>query len=231
VVPPRPVVAHPDQRREHAEVRNLRRDPRLSIVAESGTRGDIRGIAVRGRAAFLADSPERRALVTRLLDKYHPDLERLWGGRAMPPNRAMFGAVPEHVHTWGLGCVPTTVTAKQLLEKTYAAFNARDVDGALAAMHPEVDWPNGLEGGRVHGRRAVREYWVRQWGLIDPRVEPRAFSMEADGRVAVDVRQVVRDRAGTLLKDQMVQHVFRLEDDLILAMEIRVEAGPIRTSA
>jgi hypothetical protein len=72
-------------------------------VAESGTRGDIRGVAVRGRAEFLPDSPDRRALAGRLLDKYHPHLERLWGGRAMPPNRVMFRAVPEQVHVWGLG--------------------------------------------------------------------------------------------------------------------------------
>ena len=85
-----------------------------------------------------------------------------------------------------------------LLERTYAAFNARDIDGALAAMHPDVDWPNGMEGGRVHGHRAVREYWTRQWGLIDPRVEPRGFATEADGRIAVDVHQVVRDRAGAI---------------------------------
>lgn len=85
------------------KVRNLRRDPRLHIVAESGTRGDIKGVSVRGRAQFLPDSDERRALATRLLDKYHPHLERLWGGRAMPPNRVMFRVTPEQVHAWGLG--------------------------------------------------------------------------------------------------------------------------------
>jgi PPOX class probable F420-dependent enzyme len=86
------------------KVRNLRRDPRLHIVAESGTRGDdIKGVAVRGRAEFLGDSPERRALATRLLDKYHPHLEKYWSGRAMPANRVMFRVTPEHVHTWGLG--------------------------------------------------------------------------------------------------------------------------------
>jgi len=85
------------------KVRNLRRDPRLHIVAESGTRGDIKGVSVRGLARFLPDSPERGALATRLLDKYHPHLERLWSGRAMPPNRVMFRVTPEHVHTWGLG--------------------------------------------------------------------------------------------------------------------------------
>jgi PPOX class probable F420-dependent enzyme len=85
------------------KVRNLRRDPRLHIVAESGTRGDIKGVSVRGRAEFLPDSAERRTLATRLLDKYHPHLERLWSGRAMPATRVMFRVVPEQVHSWGLG--------------------------------------------------------------------------------------------------------------------------------
>lgn len=85
------------------KVRNLRRDPRLHIVAESGTRGDIQGVALRGRGEFLPDSAQRGALATRLLDKYHPHLERLWGGRSMPPDRVMFRVVPEHVHLWGLG--------------------------------------------------------------------------------------------------------------------------------
>jgi len=112
-------------------------------------------------------------------------------------------------------------TPEALVERTYAAFNARDVDAVLAMMHADVDWPNGMEGGRVHGHRTVREYWTRQWGLIDPRVEPRGFTTEADGRVAVAVRQVVRDRAGALLKDEMVRHVYRIEDGLIRSMEIR----------
>ena len=85
------------------KVRNLRRDPRLHIVAESGARGDdIKGVAVRGRAQFLPESAERRALATRLLDKYHPHLERFWSGRAMPANRVMFRVTPAQVHTWGL---------------------------------------------------------------------------------------------------------------------------------
>jgi ketosteroid isomerase-like protein len=115
------------------------------------------------------------------------------------------------------------------LAAVYAAFNARDVDRALAALHPDVDWPNGFEGGRVHGRAAVREYWRRQWELIDPRVEPRGFSTEADGRVAVDVRQVVHDRAGVLLKDEMVQHVYRIDDGLVRSMELR--SAPVRPAA
>lgn len=85
------------------KVHNLRRDPRLHLVAESGARGDdIKGVALRGRAQFLGDTPERRALATRFLDKYHPHLEAYWGGRAMPADRVMFRVVPQQVRTWGL---------------------------------------------------------------------------------------------------------------------------------
>ena len=86
-----------------AKVRNLQRDPRVCVVAEAGPRRDIRGVTVRGRAGFLADGPERRALVERFHAKYDPDLARLWGGTAMPANRVMFRIVPEHVRSWGLG--------------------------------------------------------------------------------------------------------------------------------
>jgi hypothetical protein len=52
-------------------------------------------------------------------------------------------------------------------------------------------------------------------------VEPKKFAKEADGRVAIDVHQVVHDNAGKLLADQMVQHVYEIRDGLIRSMEIR----------
>jgi PPOX class probable F420-dependent enzyme len=84
------------------KVRNLRRDARVCVVAEAGAGGgDERGVTVLGKAEFLADGPDRRALVERFHAKY-PRLERLWGGRAMPSNRVMFRIVPAHVRSWGL---------------------------------------------------------------------------------------------------------------------------------
>jgi ketosteroid isomerase-like protein len=110
---------------------------------------------------------------------------------------------------------------RDLLSATYRAFNARNVDAVLAVMHPDVDWPNGMEGGRVHGHAAVREYWSRQWAVIDPHVEPRRFGTDETRHVVVDVHQVVRDLAGKVLADQMVQHIYHIEDGLIRSMEIR----------
>jgi hypothetical protein len=113
------------------------------------------------------------------------------------------------------------LTDLDLLTNAYKAFNARDIDAALAAMHPEVDWPNGMEGGRVHGHSGVRDYWTRQWSFIDPHVEPRRFGTDATGRIIVDVHQIVRDRAGNIRADQMVQHLYLIRDGLIRSMEIR----------
>jgi ketosteroid isomerase-like protein len=110
---------------------------------------------------------------------------------------------------------------QDLLTRAYQAFNARDIDAVLALLHPQVDWPNGWEGGWVHGHQAVRDYWTRQWKAIDPRVDPLRFETEADGRVAVDVHQVVRDLSGKLLADQVIQHVYRIKDGLVERMEIR----------
>jgi ketosteroid isomerase-like protein len=109
---------------------------------------------------------------------------------------------------------------EELLRRAYQAFNARDVDAVLALMHPDVDWPNGMEGGRVLGRAAVREYWTRQFELIDSRVEPEAFTTDGEGRVVVDVHQVVHDTAGELLSDGRVEHVYTVRDGLVERMEI-----------
>ena len=109
---------------------------------------------------------------------------------------------------------------ENLIRTLYAAFNARDFDTLLAAMHPEVDWPNGMEGGRVHGREGVREYWTRQWGMVNSTVEPLSVQADEEGRIVVEVHQMVRDFAGAVLLDQRVHHVYELENGLITRMEI-----------
>lgn len=110
---------------------------------------------------------------------------------------------------------------QDLLRKAYEAFNARDLDAATALMHPEVDRPNGWEGGRVSGRQGVRDYWTRQWGAIDPSAEPVGFATDDSGRTVVQVHQVVRDLEGKVIADARVEHVYLIEDGLIRSMEIR----------
>jgi limonene-1,2-epoxide hydrolase len=110
---------------------------------------------------------------------------------------------------------------RRIIEEIYRAFNARDLEAALATMQPYVEWPNGMEGGTVHGRDGVRKYWTRQWGMLDPHVDPVKLTPDGRGRIVVDVHQVVRDLSGKILVDRMVEHVYSFEDGLISSMEIR----------
>ena len=107
-----------------------------------------------------------------------------------------------------------TSSERRMLEKAYAAFNARDIDSALDVMHAVVIVD-------VPGHDGVREYWTRQWGVIDPHVEPMRFEADADGRTVDHVHQVVRDPSGNVVADEMVQHVYSIQDGLVKSMEIR----------
>ena len=109
----------------------------------------------------------------------------------------------------------------ELLKWVYDRFNARDMETVFAAMHEDVIWANGMEGGHVRGRDEVRSYWARQWTMVDPHVEPVAFARGPQGEVVVEVHQVVRDLNGNLLADKMVGHVFRIENGLIRRFDIR----------
>ncbi len=115
-----------------------------------------------------------------------------------------------------------------VLRAIYHCFNARDIDGVLAALTDDVAWANGMEGGHVHGREGVREYWTRQWAIVSPHVEPLRFGRGPDGSIVVEVSQSVRDlQGGPLqdqthgLKDKTVGHVFHLRDGKINRFDIR----------
>lgn len=106
------------------------------------------------------------------------------------------------------------------LQSLYASFNARDIDGVLASMTDDVDWPNAWEGGRVRGKEAVREYWLRQWSEIDPHVEPVSITELSDGTIAVEVHQVIRSLDGDVLNDRRVVHTYEVSDGLLSRMTV-----------
>jgi hypothetical protein len=112
---------------------------------------------------------------------------------------------------------------REALICAYRDFNARNIESVLARMHPGVEWANGMEGGHVFGRDAVRAYWTRQWDLVDPHVEPTQIKLGSDGRYQVKVHQVVRDLKGNLLIDTIVYHLYRFSDGRIKRMDIAQE--------
>jgi hypothetical protein len=118
------------------------------------------------------------------------------------------------------GVALQTWSERELITGIYKSFNARNIDAVLARMHRDVDWPNGMEGGRERGHENVRAYWQRQWTAIDPRVDPTNIRNDVSGRTVVDVHQVIRDLSGKVLMDRMVQHVYSIKDGLITRMDI-----------
>lgn len=120
---------------------------------------------------------------------------------------------------------------RTIIEQAYAAFNRRDIDGALALMTEDVNWPKASEGGRVVGKEEIRAYWTRQWHEFDPTVEPLSTTEDEGGRFRVRVHQVVKSLRGEVLSDSEVLHLFTMKKGLIAAMDLAVEADGTGPSA
>jgi hypothetical protein len=109
---------------------------------------------------------------------------------------------------------------QQLLQKLYDAFNKREIETIISAMQPDVKWANGFEGGFVHGRDAVREYWTNQLKVIQPELEILRHEIDENNRHIVTVHEVVKDLDGKLLADMTVRQIFTIENGLISLYEI-----------
>lgn len=115
--------------------------------------------------------------------------------------------------------------AKTIIQQAYSAFNKRDIDGALALMTEDVNWPKASEGGRIVGKEEIRAYWTRQWGEFDGHVDPLALTEEDGGKIRVRVHQLVKNLQGNVLSDSEVLHIFTMSGELIAAMHLGGEAG------
>ena len=109
---------------------------------------------------------------------------------------------------------------EQLLGAVYVAFNARDIDASIAAMHPDVDWRNAWEGGRLHGRDAVREYWTRQCRPRSTRMSSRARSRRPRTAASRSRSTSVRSPAGEVARRRHGDARLALRDGLVERMDV-----------
>jgi len=112
---------------------------------------------------------------------------------------------------------------KDIIKKAYIGFNARNIDAVLSLMDANVKWPKAFEGDYVTGHEAVREYWTRQWSEINPKVEPILITERPDGKIEVEVKQLVKDLKDTILFDGNVKHVYTIENNLITIMDVKTD--------
>ena len=83
------------------KVRNMRQDPRVGFVVESGSGGTIECIIVQGRVTFLSSESDRSRVGARFIDKYGVHMEKRWNGRSVPGSRALFLIQPRRIKVWG----------------------------------------------------------------------------------------------------------------------------------
>jgi ketosteroid isomerase-like protein len=105
--------------------------------------------------------------------------------------------------------------------RLYAAINDGDIDAAIALMHPDVDWANGLEGGRARGHDAVRRYWEKIAASLALELTPLRIEADSKGRIVADTHQAIRDLDGKPLAHQRIRHVFTFRDGLIKRLDLR----------
>ncbi len=84
-----------------------------------------------------------------------------------------------------------------LLNHLYPHFNARHVD-----RHD-----------------AIRTYWRNQWATINSQVTPISYRV-ADGRVILEVHQLVKDMEGATLSDSVVFHTYTFANAKVARMDI-----------
>ena len=116
-------------------------------------------------------------------------------------------------------------TGDALIDTLYARFNARDIDGVLALLAPDVLWANAMEGGHAVEHAGVREYWTRQWAVADPTVTPIAVTRPGPDTRRVQVRQMIHDLSGNLLADDEVVHLFTLQDGQVVRFDVPESHG------
>jgi hypothetical protein len=109
---------------------------------------------------------------------------------------------------------------QEFLQNLYDAFNKREIETIISAMHPNVKWANGFKGGFIYGRDAVREYWTDQLKNIQPELEPLKYETDDKNRDVVTVHEVVKDLQGNLLVDITVHQIYTIENGLISLYEI-----------
>ena len=101
----------------------------------------------------------------------------------------------------------------------YKNFNDRKIDLVITNMTDNVKWANGMEGGYVYGREAVKNYWTRQFTMVSSKVTPLKIETENES-IKIKVHQVVHDLNGNLLADEFVYHLFHLQGNKIAVFEV-----------
>lgn len=108
---------------------------------------------------------------------------------------------------------------KALVRDFYEAFNRRDVEGMVALVHPEADFTDLLDNGRIVGRAALAVHWRRLLGMIKGELTVVSSRAAPDGALLVRFRHQITNHDGRLWDDGEETLRYEFLDGLISRMD------------
>ncbi|HEX2381865.1 MAG TPA: nuclear transport factor 2 family protein [Acidimicrobiales bacterium] len=109
---------------------------------------------------------------------------------------------------------------EDLLRKAYSLFNDHDVDGLLAMMTDDVEWPDVANGAVLRDKAAVRSYWEGQFAVASTRVEATEFVPAEEDLVAVVDQQIFDLQGKPLTPPGVVFHRYTFDGNLVCRMVV-----------
>lgn len=106
-----------------------------------------------------------------------------------------------------------------LIERLQAAVVARDLDGVMHVLHPEILMPDYIDGGEVRGHAQARAFCARVFETLSPGVDVLEVETLPDGRIRALLQVALHDRTGKLWSDSRVRVTYALVDGLIHRIE------------
>ncbi|WP_297508036.1 nuclear transport factor 2 family protein [uncultured Caulobacter sp.] len=112
-------------------------------------------------------------------------------------------------------------TPRAVLEKAYAAFNARDLPRLRPLIHPKAVWPNTLDMGQpLSGKEAVLGHFARVFATIDADIELIEVLEETPDALLIEAQYSVKTADGRVWTDSRARLVYHFRDGLLSGMTI-----------
>jgi uncharacterized protein len=115
-----------------------------------------------------------------------------------------------------------TPSPADTIRDSYASLNRGDVEGALAALHPDAVWHESSQlpgGDRFEGRDQIEEFltsFLEQWQVFHQQVESTVASGD---RVCVLIHLTAVGRESGVSVDARYAHLWTLRDGLGVAVD------------
>ena len=112
-------------------------------------------------------------------------------------------------------------TLLAVLERAYEAFNARDLAGVRAWLHPDVVWPDTLQSGPPFvGREATMAQFAHIFATIVPNIALIRVLSETTDSLSVEAQYSVESPDGHVWTDTRATLTYHFRDGLLSGMTI-----------